>query len=250
MASDNRFSNLVQQLKNHPVVIIVGFIVLVGGGVLAGQKYLEDNFGPNAVAGRLESNDEFVKGLSEKLRTSPDFVNRVRGETGPKGDAGERGPAGESPDLQSVVNGLTGSGSFIEAVSGALAEEHSERLRGAAGPRGIEGPAGPSGPPGPPGSISLSNRDIQRVASALVSNKDLIKKIADNLVGPLKPLRIQVNNPDRLSCGTVCDIEFGKADCRGGMVTDILGSNRGVSCVDKARGEKLSCYCAPPVRPR
>jgi len=233
MVPRNWLSDFVQQLKNHPIVVIVGFVILVGGGVLAGQRYLERAVDPDAVAIRLASDGEFVRLLSVKLRQNPIFLEQVRGEKGPKGDAGERGPAGEPPNLDSTVKRLGDSDSFIEAGSSVLTEKHSERLRGVAGPRGLVGPPGSSGPPGPagqPGPISVSNREVQRIVSALVSDKKLIDAVAKKLTGPIKPLVMQVNDPAGVSCRTVCNVQFGRADCRGGMVRTILGHNQEVSC--------------------
>jgi len=242
MDSSSRSSNFVQHLKNHPVVVIAGFVLLVGGGVLAGQRYLEGVVDPNAVAIRLASDGEFVRLLSVQLRQNPAFVEQVRGKEGPKGDSGERGPAGEPPNLESIVNSLAASEPFIETVSKMLAEEHSERLRGVIGPQG---------PPGQPGQISLSDSEVPRVVSALVSNKELIDSVVDNLTGPIKPSVMQVPDPNSLSCKTVCNLEFGRADCRGGMVRTILGRNEEVSCDKKVmRGEMLSCYCAPSPKLR
>ena len=181
MASSNWLADLAQRLKNHPVVVIVGFIVIVGGGALAGQRYLESVVDPDAVATRLASDGEFVKFLSVKLGQNPTFVAQVRGAKGPKGDAGERGPVGEPPSLDSVVKGLADSQRFLRAVSTVLTEEHPERLRRLVGPQGPEGPPGPSGPRGPPGQpgpISLSNSDVQHLVSALASNKNLINAVA------------------------------------------------------------------------
>ena len=254
MASSNWLSDFVQQLKNHPIVVIVGFVVLVGGGVLAVQSYLEEVVDPDAVAIRLADDGEFVRLLSVKLRQNPVFVEQVRGEKGPKGDTGERGPAGELPNLDSIVTRLADSDSFIEAVSNVLTEEHSERLRGVVGPQGLEGPPGPSGPPGPPGqpgSVSLSGSAVQRVVSALASNKELVDRIAESLTGPIKPLVKQVKDPSGLSCRTVCNLEFGRAECRGGMVRTMMSTNQGVTCDKNVfSGEMLSCYCSPLAKSR
>ena len=62
---------------------------------------------------------------------------------------------------------------------------------------------------------------------------------------------MQVKNPDGVSCRTVCSLEFGRADCRGGIVSTILGRKQEVSCTKKVRsGETLSCYCIPPPKSR
>lgn len=254
MDSSNRLSDAVQQLKNHPIVVLAGLVVLVGGLVVAGQRFLEGAVDPDAVAIRVASDDKFVRLLSTQLRQNPVFVEQVRGEAGPKGETGEQGPAGEPPNLDLIVNGLADSESFIEAISNVLVEEHSERLRGMIGPEGLAGPPGPSGPPGPPGrpgSISLSNNEVLRVVSALASNEELINKVAKSLTGPIRPLIVKVQDPSGLSCGTVCNLEFGRADCRGGMVTSITGRNKEVSCDARVTsGETLSCYCTPPSKSR
>ena len=254
MAPSNWLSDFVQRLKNNPIVVIVGFVIIVGGGVVGGQRILERAVDPDSVAIRLASDGEFVKFLSAKLGQNPIFVEQVRGKKGPKGDVGERGPAGDPPNLDSIVNSLADSQSFIEAVSTVLTEEHSERLRGVVGPQGLEAPPGPSGPPGPRGQtgpISLSNSDVQRVVSALVSNKKLINAVAMSLAEPIKPLVMQVQDPNGLSCRTVCNLEFGRADCRGGMMRTILDHNQEVSCDEKVwSGKMLSCYCTPPPKSR
>ena len=243
MAPSNRLSQLAQQLRNHPIVVIVGLIFLGGSIALAGQHYLQRTVDPDAVANRLASDGDFVRLLALKLRHNPSFVDQVRGQQGPKGDAGEQGPTGEPPKLDSIVGSLADSESFIQSVSTELVEEHAERLRGQAGPEG------PPGSPGQPGSISLSSSQHQRVVSVLVSNKAFIEKVARRLVGPVKPLTVHVQEPGSLSCGTVCNLEFGKADCRGGLVKTIVGKNKEVSCNEKVLGgETLSCYCAPPPR--
>ena len=254
MDSNNRLSDLIQQLKNHPFVAIVGFTVVVGGIVLAGQRILEGFVDPDAVAARLASDDEFVRFLSNQLRQNSIFVDQIRGEKGPRGDTGERGPAGEPPNHDSIVNSLADSESFIESISNMLAKEHSESLRGLIGPEGRAGPSGPSGPPGPqghPGSISLSNNEFYRVVSALASNEKLINMVAKNLTGPITPLIRKVHSPSGVSCGTVCKLEFGRADCRGGMVKTVLGRNEEVSCSARViNGATLSCYCTPPSKSR
>lgn len=257
MTSDNSLLGLVQRLKKNPAWTALGLLITVASASVAGTLWvtqiLEDTVDPDAVAVRVASDGEFVAFLSRKIQNNPDFMRQVRGERGPKGESGQQGPAGEPPNLQLVVNGLADSESLIKAVSQVLAMNHSERLRGIAGPQGRQGPPGslgPPGPPGQPGSISLSNVAAQRVAAALASNKNLIKKIAENLIGPLKPTRVQVGTPSRLSCKTVCDIEFGRADCRGGIVTDLIGNNKGVTCAEKVRGETLSCYCTPATKSR
>ena len=71
MANGNWLSDFIQQLKNHPMVVILGFVVLVGGVALAGQRYLEQAVDPDVVASRLASDGEFVRLLSTKLRQNP-----------------------------------------------------------------------------------------------------------------------------------------------------------------------------------
>ena len=254
MASSNLLSDFVQQLKNHPIVIIVGFVVLVGGGALTAQRYLERAVDPDAVALRLASDSEFVKFLSAKLEQNPIFVEQVRGERGPKGDSGERGPAGDPPNIDSIVNSLAASDSFLEAVSDLLTEEHNERLRGMMGPQGLKGPPGPPGPVGPPGQpgpISLSGSEVQQVVSVLMLNNEFVNEVAKSLMGPIKPMVMEIQDPGGISCRTVCNLEFGDADCRGGVVKTILETNEEVSCGSKVfSGEILSCYCTPPPTSR
>ena len=252
MNSNNWLSKSVQQIKDHPLVIAVGFIIVVGSGTWAVRTYLERVVDPDAVAIRLASNGDFITFLSEKLRQNPTFLNRARGEKGPKGDPGERGLTGQPPNLNSIVNRLADSESFIEAVSDALAKEHSGSLRGVVGPQGLEGPPGPPGPPGPdgrPGPVSLSGSEVQRVVSTLASNKYLIDKVAASLMGPIRPVVIQEHQPGRLSCGTLCNLKFGRADCKGGIVKTILDRKEEVSCNQTVtRGEVLSCYCTLPSK--